>query len=99
MDTPIAPHSKGDDSKAGRTEPPEEPSQDSHGGDSTTGGREADATIHMPVRGAVSVHAMSGDVAMRTLGDNFPVPTFDDPAWVTPKPLSESKVEIGRAHV
>ena len=37
---------------------------------------------------------MSGDVAMRTLGDNFPVPTFDDPAWVTPKPLSESKVAI-----
>ena len=37
---------------------------------------------------------MSGDVAMRTLGDNFPVPTFDDPAWVIPKPLSEAKVAI-----
>lgn len=37
---------------------------------------------------------MSGDVAMRTLGDNFPVPTFDDPAWVMPKPLSEAKVAI-----
>ena len=37
---------------------------------------------------------MSGDVAMRALGDNFPVPTFDDPAWVTPKPLSQATVAI-----
>ena len=37
---------------------------------------------------------MSGDAAMRTLGDNFPVPTFDDSAWVTPKPLSQAKVAI-----
>ena len=36
----------------------------------------------------------SGDTAMRALGDNFPTPTFDDPAWVTPVPLSEAKVAI-----
>ena len=37
---------------------------------------------------------MSGDVAMRALGDNFPTPTFEDPAWVTPTPLAQAKVAI-----
>jgi D-proline reductase (dithiol) PrdB len=37
---------------------------------------------------------MSGDVAMRALGDNFPTPTFEDSAWVTPTPLAEAKVAI-----
>ena len=37
---------------------------------------------------------MSGDVAMRALGDNFPTPTFENPAWVTPTPLAEAKVAI-----
>ena len=37
---------------------------------------------------------MSGDVAMRAFGDQLPAPTFDDPAWVTPKPLSDAKVAI-----
>ena len=31
---------------------------------------------------------------MRALGDNFPVPTIENPAWVTPKPLAEAKVAI-----
>ncbi len=37
---------------------------------------------------------MSGDDLMRRFGDGLPVPTFDDPAWVTPKPLAESTVAI-----
>ena len=37
---------------------------------------------------------MSGDVAMRAFGDSLPVPTFDHPAWVVPKPLGEAKVAI-----
>lgn len=37
---------------------------------------------------------MSGDVMMRGVGDNAPVPEFDNPAWVTPKSLSESTVAI-----
>ncbi len=37
---------------------------------------------------------MSGDDLMRMFGDGLPVPTFDDPAWVTAKPLSESTVAI-----
>ena len=37
---------------------------------------------------------MSADDAMRAFGDSLPVPTFDDLAWVTPKPLSEAKVAI-----
>ena len=31
---------------------------------------------------------------MRALGDNFPTPTFEDPAWVTPTPLAQAKVAI-----
>ena len=31
---------------------------------------------------------------MRGFGDGIAVPEFDDPAWVTPKPLSESTVAI-----
>lgn len=37
---------------------------------------------------------MAGDVMMRKVGDDAPVPEFDTPAWVTPKPLSESTVAI-----
>lgn len=37
---------------------------------------------------------MSGDVQMRELGDNLPVPEFDTTAWVTPKPLAECTVAI-----
>ena len=37
---------------------------------------------------------MAGDVMMRKVGDDAPVPEFDNPAWVTPKPLSESTVAI-----
>ncbi len=36
----------------------------------------------------------NGDVQMRELGDNFPVPDMGGTPWVTPKPLSESKVAI-----
>ena len=36
----------------------------------------------------------SGDTAMRALGDNFPTPTFENPAWVTPTPLNQAKVAI-----
>ncbi len=37
---------------------------------------------------------MVGDVKMRELGDDLPVPEFDKMAWVDPKPLSESTVAI-----
>ena len=37
---------------------------------------------------------MDGDVAMRKVGDDAPVPEFDNPAWVTPKPLRECTVAI-----
>ena len=37
---------------------------------------------------------MSGDSAMRALGDSLPVPEFTDPAFVRPRPLSDSTVAI-----
>ena len=37
---------------------------------------------------------MLGDTRMRKVGDDLPVPTFDDPAWVDPKPLSDATVAI-----
>ena len=37
---------------------------------------------------------MNGDQAMRMHSATLPGPVFDDPAWVTPKPLSESTVAI-----
>lgn len=37
---------------------------------------------------------MNGDQAMRQYAAGLPCPTFDDPAWVTPKPLAESRVAI-----
>lgn len=37
---------------------------------------------------------MAGDVKMRELGDNLPVPEFAETAWVQPKPLSEATVAI-----
>ncbi len=35
-----------------------------------------------------------GDAAMRAFVAGLPTPTFDDPAWVTPKPLAEATVAI-----
>lgn len=35
-----------------------------------------------------------GDQHMRDLGGRLPAPTFDQMAWVTPKPLAESTVAI-----
>ena len=37
---------------------------------------------------------MNGDQAMRAHSATLPGPVFDDPAWVTPKSLSESTVAI-----
>ena len=37
---------------------------------------------------------MNGDQAMRAYAAGLPAPEFPDPAWVTPKPLSESTVAI-----
>lgn len=37
---------------------------------------------------------MSGDVKMRGVGDDLPVPEFENPAWVTPTPLAEATVAI-----
>ena len=37
---------------------------------------------------------MSGDNAMRELGDGLPVPEFTDTPWVPAKPLNESTVAI-----
>jgi D-proline reductase (dithiol) PrdB len=37
---------------------------------------------------------MAGDVMMRGVGDDLPVPEFETTAWVTPKPLAESTVAI-----
>ena len=37
---------------------------------------------------------MNGDVMMRGLGDDRPVPQFDSTPWVPPRPLSESTVAI-----
>lgn len=37
---------------------------------------------------------MNGDQAMRAHSATLPAPVFDDPAWVTPRPLRESTVAI-----
>ena len=37
---------------------------------------------------------MAGDVMMRGVGDGLPVPEFETPAWVDPKPLAEATVAI-----
>jgi D-proline reductase (dithiol) PrdB len=37
---------------------------------------------------------MNGDQAMRAHAATLPAPEFPNPAWVTPKPLSESTVAI-----
>jgi len=37
---------------------------------------------------------MNGDQMMRQYASGLPAPTFPDLAWVTPKPLAESKVAI-----
>ena len=37
---------------------------------------------------------MNGDQAMRAHAASLPAPTFTDPAWVTPRPLSECTVAI-----
>jgi len=37
---------------------------------------------------------MAGDEAMRAFGDSLPAPVFDNPAWVTPRPLAEATVAI-----
>ena len=37
---------------------------------------------------------MSGDQFMRQYASGLPAPTFDHPAWVTPKPLAECTVAI-----
>lgn len=37
---------------------------------------------------------MNGDQAMRQFAGGLPAPTFDTTAWVTPKPLAESRVAI-----
>jgi D-proline reductase (dithiol) PrdB len=37
---------------------------------------------------------MNGDQAMRAHSATLPAPVFDDPAWVTPRPLHESTVAI-----
>lgn len=37
---------------------------------------------------------MSGDQFMRSYTADLPVPEFENPAWVVPKPLSESTVAI-----
>jgi D-proline reductase (dithiol) PrdB len=37
---------------------------------------------------------MSDDAALREMMSGVPVPTFDDPAWVTPPPLAEATVAI-----
>ncbi len=37
---------------------------------------------------------MNGDQAMRTHAALLPAPQFPDPAWVTPKPLTQSTVAI-----
>lgn len=37
---------------------------------------------------------MSGDDTMRQFAAGLPAPTFDSLAWVTPRPLSESRVAI-----
>ncbi len=37
---------------------------------------------------------MSGDQLMRAHSSSLPGPTFDNPAWVTPRPLLQSRVAI-----
>ena len=37
---------------------------------------------------------MNGDKAMRAHSASLPAPDFPNPAWVTPKPLAESRVAI-----
>lgn len=40
------------------------------------------------------VRRVNGDQAMRHYAAGLPAPTFENPAWVTPKPLAECTVAI-----